>query len=67
MKLDEVDKKVTAVSKQRGQQKKQLEDALIKNRQEQLQARVRQLEGEDGDLTGWIDRNIELQATAVCQ
>ncbi|XP_065910412.1 myosin heavy chain, striated muscle-like [Dysidea avara] len=65
-KLDEVDKKVKSVSMERGLQKKQLENSLNKNRQEQeqLRARLSQLEEEDRDLTGRINRNNELQAAA---
>ena len=50
----------------RGQQKRLLENELSKNRQEQdqLRARLRQLEEEDRDLTSRIERNAELQKTA---
>jgi len=61
-----VDKNVKAVSMRRGQQKRLLENELSKNRQEQdqLRARLRQLEEEDRDLTSRIERNAELQKTA---
>jgi len=50
----------------RGQQKRQLEYELSKNRQEQeqLEARLKQLQKEDRDLTGQIRENDELQAAA---
>ena len=61
-----MDKNVKAVSMRRGQQKRLLENELSKNRQEQdqLRARLRQLEEEDRDLTSRIERNAELQKTA---
>jgi len=61
-----MDKNVKVVSMRRGQQKRQLENELSKNRQEQdqLRARLRQLEEEDRDLTSRIERNGELQKTA---
>jgi len=64
-KLGEVDKNVKAVSARRGQQKRKLQDDLTKNRREQdeLQARLRQLEEEDRDLSSQIKRNDQLQAT----